>query len=68
MDLLPSDELGPWYATAPARDAPVHVARVWDRYSGNEDYFGGVAARAGRAGLEFRQNFDRMFSNASSPS
>jgi len=44
VDLLPSDELGPWYATAPARDAPVHVARVWDRYSGNEDYFGGVAA------------------------
>ena len=26
---------------------PCHVARVWDRYSGNADYFGGVAAWGG---------------------
>mmetsp|Transcript_14273 Transcript_14273/g.42576 ORF Transcript_14273/g.42576 Transcript_14273/m.42576 type:complete len:409 (-) Transcript_14273:15-1241(-) len=44
VDLLPSDELGPWYRALPLDDRPCHLARVWDRYSGNPDYFGGVAA------------------------
>ena len=44
VDLLPSDDLGPWYAARPRAGAPCHVARVWDRYSGNPDYFGGVAS------------------------
>lgn len=42
VDLLPSDELGPWYAKFPK--TPIHIARVWDRYSGNKKYFGGVVS------------------------
>ena len=33
VDLLPSDDLGPWYAKFPTK--PLHIARVWNRYSGN---------------------------------
>ena len=43
VDLLPSVELGAAYATVPREDRPCHIARVWDRYSGNPDYFGGIA-------------------------
>ncbi|CAM9594997.1 unnamed protein product [Choristocarpus tenellus] len=42
VDLLPSDELGRWYVTTPHQ--PVHIARVWNRYSNNPKYFGGVVA------------------------
>jgi len=42
VDLLPSRELATWYTSLPS--APVHIARVWDRYSGNAKYFGGVVA------------------------
>ena len=44
VDLLPSDDLGAAYAALPLEDKPLHIARVWDRYSGNKDYFGGVCA------------------------
>lgn len=44
VDLLPSHSLLPAYLSRPARGSPVHVARVWGRYSGNADYVGGVAA------------------------
>jgi len=44
VDLLPSDDLGPAYSDETLPGRPVHIARVWDRYSDNEDYFGGVAA------------------------
>ena len=33
VDLLPQDDLGPWYAKFPVQ--PTHIARVWDRYSNN---------------------------------
>lgn len=42
VDLLPSDELAPYYTTIP--DNPVHIAKVWDRYTDNKKYFGGVVA------------------------
>jgi len=44
VDLLPSDDLGAAYSVLPLDDKPLHIARVWDRYSGNADYFGGVCA------------------------
>jgi N-terminal region of glycosyl transferase group 7/WW domain len=36
VDLLPQDDLGKWYAKFPAN--PIHIARVWDRYSNNPKY------------------------------
>ena len=42
-DLLPSDELKEYYEHAPI-DKPVHIAAVWDRYGGNQKYFGGIVA------------------------
>lgn len=42
VDLLPSPELGKWYAKMPTK--PIHIARVWDRYSNNPKYFGGVVS------------------------
>lgn len=42
VDLLPDSDLGPWYAKFPK--TPIHIARVWDRYSGNKKYFGGVVS------------------------
>lgn len=42
VDLLPQDDLGVWYAKFPVK--PIHIARVWDRYSNNPKYFGGVVS------------------------
>jgi hypothetical protein len=42
VDLLPDDNLGSWYAEFPK--VPIHIARVWDRYSNNPKYFGGVVS------------------------
>jgi hypothetical protein len=42
VDLLPQDDLGDAYATFPK--TPYHIARVWDRYSNNPKYFGGVVS------------------------
>lgn len=42
VDLLPSMDLGKWYAKMPTK--PIHIARVWDRYSNNPKYFGGVVS------------------------
>jgi hypothetical protein len=42
VDLLPQEDLGNWYAKFPK--APIHIARVWDRYSNNPKYFGGVVS------------------------
>lgn len=42
VDLLPADNLQKWYAQFPSR--PLHIARVWDRYSNNPKYFGGVVS------------------------
>ncbi|KAL9191383.1 hypothetical protein ACHAXT_001089 [Thalassiosira profunda] len=42
VDLLPQPDLGEWYARYPKQ--PTHIARVWDRYSNNEKYFGGIVS------------------------
>jgi len=44
VDLLPSAELLPYYSKLP-QSVPIHIARVWDRYSHNNDkYFGGIVS------------------------
>ncbi|KAJ8600938.1 hypothetical protein CTAYLR_005066 [Chrysophaeum taylorii] len=42
VDLLPGEDIAPWYAARPA--VPIHLARVWDRYTRNADYVGGIAS------------------------
>ena len=42
VDLIPSEELKPWYTSIP--EHPAHIARVWDRYNNNPKYFGGVVS------------------------
>jgi N-terminal region of glycosyl transferase group 7/WW domain len=42
VDLLPRDDLATWYAKFPK--TPIHIARVWGRYSGNPKYIGGVVS------------------------
>jgi hypothetical protein len=42
VDLLPQDDLSRAYAQFPK--VPYHIARVWDRYSNNPKYFGGVVS------------------------
>ena len=44
VDLLPSSELLPYYSKLPLK-APIHIAKVWGRYSQNNDkYFGGIVS------------------------
>lgn len=50
VDLIPSVELLPWYTRVP--EQPVHIARVWNRYSNNPKYFGGIVAFSE---VQFRQ-------------
>jgi N-terminal region of glycosyl transferase group 7/WW domain/N-terminal domain of galactosyltransferase len=42
VDLLPDDDLQVWYTKFPK--LPIHIARVWDRYSNNPKYIGGVVS------------------------
>jgi hypothetical protein len=42
VDLLPQDDLSDAYSQFPK--TPYHIARVWDRYSNNPKYFGGVVS------------------------
>ena len=42
VDLLPADRLGRYYTQVPT--TPIHIARVWDRYSNNNKYFGGIVS------------------------
>eukprot|EP00985_Skeletonema_marinoi_P020034 scaffold11714_cov123-Skeletonema_marinoi.AAC.2 len=42
VDLLPQPDVSEWYATIPTK--PIHIARVWDRYSNNTKYFGGIVS------------------------
>jgi hypothetical protein len=42
VDLLPQPDVSEWYATVPTK--PIHIARVWDRYSNNTKYFGGIVS------------------------
>lgn len=43
VDLIPSLDLLQYYETEPVA-SPVHIARVWNRYSDNRNYFGGIVA------------------------
>ncbi|DAZ97836.1 TPA: hypothetical protein N0F65_002506 [Lagenidium giganteum] len=43
VDLLPSDELASWYEND-AQAGPIHLASVWDRYSENPKFFGGIVS------------------------
>jgi hypothetical protein len=43
VDLLPSSELLDFYYRIP-EEQPIHIARVWDRYSRNDKYFGGITS------------------------
>jgi len=43
VDLLPSKELKVWYKRKPTQ-CPLHMARVWKRYSNNPKYIGGVVS------------------------
>ena len=42
VDLLPGNDLGTSYTQLPT--VPIHIARVWDRYSNNPKYFGGIVS------------------------
>jgi len=42
VDLLPDQILFKWYCKWPSR--PIHIARRWDRYSTNRNYFGGIVS------------------------
>lgn len=42
VDLLPQPILAEWYAMPP--NIPIHIAKCWDRYNGNEDYLGGIVS------------------------
>lgn len=44
VDLLPTNEeaMAPYYTQFPT--VPIHIARVWDRYSNNPKYFGGIVS------------------------
>jgi hypothetical protein len=42
VDLLPGDDLKHWYAQFPKK--PIHIARVWNRYSNNPKYLGGIVS------------------------
>ncbi|GMF22119.1 unnamed protein product [Phytophthora fragariaefolia] len=43
VDLLPGDDLAEFYTAVPYQ-GPMHIARVWDRYSESSNYFGGIVA------------------------
>lgn len=43
VDLIPSAQLLSYYSEVPS-PGPVHIARVWNRYSNNPKYFGGIVA------------------------
>ena len=44
VDLLPDADLLECYTKYPSSTHPIHIARVWKRYSGNQAYFGGVVS------------------------
>ena len=42
VDLLPQPRIRALYGTLPAVGRPLHIARCWNRYNNNPNYFGGV--------------------------
>ena len=45
VDLLPGDSIAPYYVKKP--EIPIHIARCWDRYKGQE-YLGGIISISGK--------------------
>ena len=45
VDLLPGDSMAPYYIKNPK--IPIHIARCWDRYKGQE-YLGGIISISGK--------------------
>jgi len=45
VDLLPGESLLPYYVKTP--EIPIHIARCWDRYKG-EEYLGGIISISGK--------------------
>jgi hypothetical protein len=45
VDLLPGDSIAPYYVKNP--EIPIHIARCWDRYKG-EEYLGGIISISGK--------------------
>lgn len=45
VDLLPGDSIAPYYVKNPK--IPIHIARCWDRYKGQE-YLGGIISISGK--------------------
>ncbi len=46
VDLIPSEDLLKYYTNIPEENRPVHIAKIWNRYSGDK-YFGGIVAFSG---------------------
>ena len=44
VDLLPSENLIEDYTKEPSVESPVHIARLWPRYTNNMNYFGGIVS------------------------
>jgi hypothetical protein len=44
VDLLPSLNMMHAYRSKPEGKTPVHIARVWNRYNNNPNYFGGIVS------------------------
>ena len=44
VDLLPSLNLVQAYRTTPRGSSPVHIAKVWKRYTDNPSYIGGIVS------------------------
>jgi hypothetical protein len=44
VDLIPHAKLGPFYVRQIPGNHPLHIARCWNRYSNNPEYFGGIVS------------------------
>ncbi len=60
VDLIPSDDLLPSYITTPQDLNPVHIARLWQRYAVDVNYFGGIVAYS-RQQFELINGFPNNF-------
>ena len=44
VDLLPNDDLCPWYGMEPNETGVIHLAHAWGRYLGHPGFIGGVVS------------------------
>jgi len=58
VDLLPQPIILEWYERLP--DAPIHIAKCWNRYNNNPKYFGGIVAFS-RRDFEVLDGFPNTF-------